>query len=308
MKKAVFLLVTLIVNCTFIFGQNTVTDTSATIVGYWHKGDRQVLNISRSKESFNNGELSSSASSTYQAHVRILKETPYSYTIEWIYRGINTGTEESGLAKSLTKLTEGLKVIYKTDELGIFVELVNWKEMRDKINKSFDKITKEFGKNSEVKMAINQLKEVFSSKLAIEQTLIKDIQLYHSPFGGEYILNEKLEFEGELPNIFGGEPFTGIFYVELSELEPEKHYCKLEILQILDPVKSAELLAEILQKLVSVTGNTLDDNDVPKLDIKDNSEYEVDLYTGWLTRAYNKRVVIVDKNRQVETYEIRRQM
>ncbi len=127
--------------CLFFFlsatAQNVYDYTSSTIVAYWKKGDIKTYIIQRTKEQFAGTKKVKSAFNSYEAQMKVLDSTKSNYTIEWTYQNIaSKGTDE--LTNTLANLTNGLKIIYKTDDVGSFEEVVNFKEIQSIVNKSID--------------------------------------------------------------------------------------------------------------------------------------------------------------------------
>ena len=306
MKHSLFLIsITCILQFNLSFGQNVVTDTSATLITYWSEGETQTLHISQSKSKFKKGTLISEEASSYTAQIKVLEETETSYTIQWTYKNISALKSKDPFSKRIAKMTEGLKVIYKTDEVGIFSGIVNLTEIQQYMNTSLDVIISEYENNPDLAPAMNQVRAIFSSKEAIEQLVIRDIQLYHSVYGSEYILNEEYSGETLLPNVLGGDPFPAIITVEMTKLIPYRNYAKFVMKQFVDPDKVMESIQNFTKEMAEKSGGSAPDNQpLPKMDIYDYNEFEAQLETGWLSRAYYRRTVEADEAKIVESYEI----
>lgn len=310
MRKAILYVPVLIICAAFGMislssaeAQNKVTDTTATVVSYWKKGDTRDLLVKISKEKNVSGRLSKDGV-TYEAAVKVLDETDKSYTVEWRYKNVNVEKVDNPIMKGILEMSEGQKVVYKTDELGAFKELVNWKELRKEMHKALDRLEKELGGNQAAKAAVGQVKEIYTTKANIESSL-KDIQLYHSPYGAEYTLNERITAETVLPNILGGDPLPAKLEVEMTDLKPEKNYCKIVTRQKVDEEKVKKVVLDFFKKMAKSSGKPLPkDFDIPALTIDDIHEHEIELAEGWVKRAYFKRTVQSGPSRQTETYEI----
>jgi len=286
--------------------QNIVTDSTATVVGYWGKGEKKILTIQHDRVKYENEVLTYQEGSTYEAFVTIVDSTENSYTIEWAIKNVQTSRDANPLVKALVKMTENLKIIYKTDELGTFSELINWEEMKNFLNTALEKMHDELNDSPEFINALNKVKEMFTTKAAIEQIMIREIQIYHTPYGLEYKLNEKLALETQLPNIFGGEPFPAVLNIELTEINPEENSCRLTMSTEMDEEKATEIVFDFVKKLAEQMGKPLPDlNELPVFAIHDTCAFEVDLISGWLTRAYYKRKVQNDLVKQIDNYEIK---
>ncbi len=298
-----FLTAGLLFSATLTWGQNKVTDTTATVVSYWQKGDKARLSFTQTKEKYKNGQLNSNNSSASIIDISIVDATEKSYTINWKYSNIKVNDQQANpLVQKLAKLSEGLVVIYKTDEMGTFKELVNWKKLQNSVYDALDKIAKEFN-SPQVDAALNQVKSVYSTKESIEQIVIRDVQLFHSLYGGEYKLKEKIVSETQLPNFLGGDPFPAIVTIEMTELKPKDNYCKIQILQSIDKAKATKVISDWVEK---VSDGKSKETKMPTINIDDFSEFEVELITGWVTRAFHKRIVEADDTKNIETYELKK--
>jgi hypothetical protein len=118
-----------------------------------------------------------------------------------------------------------MKIIYKTDELGSFTEVVNWKEIKKFIQKSTKALRKELKLIPEMEKVLKQIEATYSIKEAIESASIKEIQQFHAFHGAKYLLGEVLDGELKVPNLFGSEPLDSEFSVYLEEIdETENNY------------------------------------------------------------------------------------
>lgn len=62
--------------------------------------------------------------------------------VEWYYKNFKTDSQNVPVQKIMS-IAKDIKVVYRTDELGIFVEVVNWKEIRDYIHNVMDVMQKD---------------------------------------------------------------------------------------------------------------------------------------------------------------------
>ncbi len=309
MKNKTFFAFVVIFACALLlassgaYAQNRVTGTTATVVGYWKKGDTKRLSVRMSKDKDVNGKLTKEGAS-YDVTLRVLDETEDSYTVEWTYENM-AAQGGNPLMSRLYEMSNGLRVLYRTDEMGSFTELLNWKEVQAHLFKGLEMLEKQPGIEKDVmKAVVAQVKGIYSSKESIESTL-KDINIYHSPYGAEYTLNEKITADTHLPNILGGEPVPARIEITMTELDQQRDHCKIVTGQMMDREKTSALVYEFLKKTAEQSGRPLPaDFEVPVMDISDASEHELELAQGWVKRAYFKREVQSGPARQSETYEI----
>jgi hypothetical protein len=285
------------------WGQNVVTDTTATVVAYWQKGDKTQLSLTMTKEKYEDGLLKLKSSSTSIVDIFIADATEKSYTIHWKYSSVKINeAKENPFAIKLAKLSEGLTVIYKTNEMGTFDQLVNWKEIQNFIFASIDKIGKEFN-TMESKKELDLIKNIYTTKESIEQAVLKDIQLYHNIYGGEYKLKEKLVAASVVPNFLGGDPLPSTLTVEMTDLKPKANYCKIQVHQDIDTAKITKVLNDWFKK---VSDGKSGETRIPTVGVSDFFIFEVELISGWISRAYSKRTVIADNIKNIDIYELKR--
>src|SRR5688572_15866406 len=84
MSKRISLPLSLLLYCYISLSQNIVTDTSATCVAYWQKGDVKNLHITKMSRTLESGIQKSFNRHSYGATISILDASDTSYTIEWL--------------------------------------------------------------------------------------------------------------------------------------------------------------------------------------------------------------------------------
>lgn len=284
--------------------QNRTTDTSATCIAFWKNKEAKVYYIKHSKEK-STAKGNTSGEATYEAHIKIADSTAAGFTVEWVYKNFKTAGFTDNTVNSLNAIMEGIKIRYKTDDVGMFSELVNWQEVRNFAMANYEKVVAKATQNSEFAAALNQVKAIFQSKENIEALLIREVQLFHAPYGVEYSKNAAVT-ETELPNVTGGAPFPASVVFKIEELNTGSDYCTVSINQTVDKGKAGPIMAAMLKKLAG--SKQVDEEEIKSqvkdLEISDLNSYSFKLSSGWITRLVYKRIANVGPGKQVETYEI----
>ena len=280
--------------------QNVVTDSTATVVSYWDKGDIMKYSLLQKKEKYQEAKLISGGSSTSTIIITVIDASEKSYTLNWKCSQIKLNDLEvrDTLTLRLLQLVEGIDFRYKTNELGQFQELVNWEEVRNSVYLLIDKLGQQSG-NSGINSALAEMKKIFSSKESIEQIILRDVQLLHNLFGGEYKLNEQITAESELPNFLGGNPFSAVLSVEMTELNRANNRCRIKMNQVVDKEKLTNELNDWMKKLGKPK-----DSKLPLINMTDEYDFAIELKKGIITRAYSSRVVEIDNTKSIEVHEL----
>ncbi|RKQ42942.1 hypothetical protein BXY85_3560 [Roseivirga pacifica] len=220
MKKLCLLLFLLIISK----ANYAQTDTLyIPFIAYWETGDIYEFEATKIKRQWDGEILTKNDSITYNCILKVLEETDSSYLMSWKFDSPFLG--ELGLPMKLMGSIKGFfetEVIYKTNELGEFLEVINLEEIRSKTNNLIDSLIGDDIEKSDGALSANtvqQIKAMLTSDQMIQGLVLKEIQFIHMPFGYEYALNETIFYEEQLPNLFGGAPLRGD--VELILLEAD---------------------------------------------------------------------------------------
>lgn len=287
-----------------VIAQNRITDTSATCIAYWKNGESKVYQIKHSKERFESGKPKSVSEGNYEAHLRVIDSSESGFTVEWIYKNFKTAGADQHALNSLMTIMDQLKIVFKTDDVGSFSELVNWEEVRDIAFSNYEKATLKLAQNKEFVAALSQIKSIFSSKENIQTALIQEVQIFQSPYGVEYSSSGTV-FETVLPNITGGSPFPATITLKLDILNTKEDFCSVSMNQSIDKGKAGPILADMLKRLSSTPVQEEEiKKEIADLEISDINEYDYSISSGWINSIKYIRTAKVGTLKQIETYLI----
>jgi len=310
--KKLFLLFVLILN-TIIF-QSQEDTSKIAFIAYWSVGDSYDFRITKIKKSWKSSELIKSSDETYVANFLVLDSTESSYTIKWSFKK-NLGSSyqiPEEIVKKLSKY-ELTEVIYKTSEFGDFIEVINWKELSEAMKSMINDILMVYKEQegNDLEPVIKQMQpiiDVYNSKEGIEQLVLKELQVIHTPMGGEFDILEPILYEEEIPNLFGGEPITGEGKLYFETVDFESGFCIMKQESNMDPDKAKVVMEAAFKKM------GFDDETLSKIlkdsefDIKDRCTYEYYYNPGVPHKIVSKREIIfnvgADKRRKLETFMI----
>ena len=278
-------------------GQNIATENSVPIVAYWQKGDIKNVTITRAVQKSENGKPVSQTSSTCRATLLVRDSTAEGYTIEWTYK---YAEHKDARLRGMDALFNNLKVVYATDDVGSFKELLNEKDIRAYLESVVKELTSIKGDSAAHQFILSQVKGLFSSRESLEQLLLRDISLFHTPYGVEYTM-DTLKAETELPNFLGGDPWPGVIRLGLKK-KPAGPIASLYMHMEIDKVKAASNIRAFARKIADANGKEIPEDVLPSLlEISDRSEFECILETGWMKKAYLQRTARTGSLQKVET-------
>lgn len=233
------------------FAQINLADSTVQVITYWEEGEKQNYVVSVEKIKLKDSNTTSSEMTTYDVEVTVLNSDKESYTVQWLYKNFRTDNPNPVFQK-LMNINNDMKVIFKTDEVGSFLEVVNYKEIKDYLQKATMSLKNDFKEIPEMDKVLKQIEATYSTKEAIESVCIKDIHQFHTFHGAKYALGEILEGKTKAPNILGSEPFDTDLTVYLDEInEPEDYY----IMRAEQEIDKVQLTNAMLNYLTTMAKN-----------------------------------------------------
>lgn len=283
---------------TNLFSQ--IDSTRVAIVSYWSIGDSYDFKITKINQQYKDDKLTKDQKQEYIATFTVIDSTENSYTINWSYENDIENTyqipQELSERFSKYKLTE---IVYKTSEVGAFLEVLNWKEVGEIMNSMFEDIIEVLGENDKqkeanLKLAMQPFKQMYSSKQGVEQLVLKELQSFHFPMGIEFNITEPIIYDEELPNMFGGEPIKAKAKLYFVEVDFEDSFCIVKQEMRLNPDDTKALLGQIFKQMKLKDKEFDEAFKTAVIEINDNNTFEFYYYPGIPHRIETFREVLID--------------
>jgi hypothetical protein len=282
-----------------LFAQINMADSTVQVVSYWDKGEKQNYTITLEKIKLKGEDTTSKELISYDVEVSVTGATKNSYTVQWDYKNFKTN-DKNELTQELSKINKNMQVIYKTDEMGGFIEVINWKEIRAYNQKAIALLRKKFGTAPEIEKMLKQIENSFSTKEAIEAASIKDIQQFHSFHGGKYKLHEEISDKIKVPNVLTNIPFDADYSLYLDEINETDNNYILRSSQVVDSTQLMDATFQFLSNLAK----SMNIKAPKKEDIKGLSN-DIQLAsrihgTGWVVYSIQTTTVNSDNQSNIE--------
>mgnify|MGYP001805885455 CR=1 FL=1 len=230
------------------FGQIDMTDSTVKVVSYWGLNEKQSYIVTEEKYKVKDNDTTSREFSKYSVDITVVDSTANSYIVDWFYKDYEIKTDNE-LVKKVMSIAEDMTVKIKTDELGVFQEVINWKEIRDYMLKATKVLIKETQNIPNMDKFIKQIEGVYGTKASIEAAAIKEIQQFHTFHGASYKLGQDYFADMKLANLYGGEPFDAKVAVWLDEINPVDNNYVIRMEQTVDSIQLTNATFEYLSKM-----------------------------------------------------------
>ncbi len=287
-----------------VSGQINMSDSTMRVYGYWNLNDKQTYQVMQSKYKIDTSDSTAwDTTSTdivkYKVDITITDSTANSYTIDWFYHDYEF-TPTGDFYDRLKTITNEQTITIKTNELGTFLEVVNWKDVRDNIKNVVKKLSKEMKDVPQIDNVMKQVEGMFSSKESIEAAAIDEIQLFYTYHGGWYKLDSLLEIQTKVPNLYGGEPFDAEISALLDSIDTTNWVSTFRMRLSVDPEQLINATFAYLSDMAAtmkIPGPTM--KEMPKL------KHETWTYTdvhdsGWIIYTIQSKEVSAEGLLRVE--------
>lgn len=282
--------------------------TKIAFIAYWSKGDRYDFKVSKIQSTWENDILTKKDSSQYIANFEVLDSTSESYKIQWTYKNNMVSTfqekareyyQDKDAVNHIMSKYDTSKIIYETNELGEFIQILNWQQLSSVMKELLDEMEKSLAiktpeKAKQLKQAMAPLIQIYSSKEGIEQIAMKELQYFHFPFGVEYDITTPIEYEQELPSMIGGNPIIGNAVLTFEEVDFENAYCVLKEEVFLNPEETKRQTTKLLDKMELNDSQVTEVMENAVFDIRDLSYYQYFYYPGVPYYVHSSRNVILN--------------
>jgi len=284
-----------------VVGQINAKDSTAQIIGYWDKNEKQTYTISENSYQITNAtDTTKRQIYTYNVDVEVIDSSANSYTVKWLYKNFKIKETWNPAMEKLISISNNLLVIIKTDEYGTFQEVVNWEEGRDFIKKRVDLLRNDFKAIPNFNIFLDQLVSLYSTKEAIENSAIEEIQQFYAFHGVKYKLGEEINAKIKIPNNYGGAPFDADLTAELDQINSEDDNVIIRLWQTANSKQVTDATYEFVKSMQKTLGGILmSREEFPLSNNEVRTASSIDGPSGWVIYSIQTKEVSANNILQI---------
>ncbi|HET6256077.1 MAG TPA: hypothetical protein VFE32_18515 [Puia sp.] len=198
----------------------------------------------------------------------------------------------------------GMPMIFKISNNGAFVTLVNWEQVKETYIRQME-MSLPRNPDSVALASIKAAEQMFNSKEAVESSLIKEIQLFHTLYGYQFTTRET-SAETQLPNPFGGEGFPAHQTYQITNYDKRKDIYTIVTKLKIDKGNLNKIIDPLLKKMNIQDDGSIEEarNQLKSYNMEDYTEYHFTKSTGWISRLFYARTVSTAITNQSESFTI----
>lgn len=282
-----------------LFSQISIKDSTVQVIGYWSKYVKQSYDVTYEKYKLKNKDTISRELMKYEVDVKIIDSTANSYSIEWFYKNYSIDTENE-LVRKLTSIADDISVKIKTDEYGAFLEVINWEEVRDYLEKVTEKLKVELKDVPNYKEIIANVMSIYSTKESVEANAIKDALQFYKFHGVKYKLGEELTGKLETSNNYGEKPFETNVQYSLDEINETDGNSILRSTEIINSEELTNATYNYLKKSGTFGDKFPARDKFPSLTNETNTASRIHGETGWIIYSIETKTITAEETTNIE--------
>ena len=274
----------------------------------WKKGDFRVITIEQLEKEYENDVLIHDTITYNQASARVLEENETEYTLEILYQNqaLRAASELYDKLDEELQDYQDVQLIYSVDKLSAETDLVNWKEVRDFMDESFDQIMKVCEQKapditSYLNLIFKPLREVFNSKENIEAYLQTDIGYLTIPFCDHFEIGKTISKTEATENPFNPNmEISGTCLLTLLSVDEANKIAVIDFELVFDFSEFLEMIKDMARGMAesfgvadSLTADSIDEIDNIEMDIKHMQRITFNYDTSWITNAITTVTVLM---------------
>jgi hypothetical protein len=274
------------------FSQINPADSTVQVVGYWDKNETYTYGVTHKKLNVKGVDTTTTYKVEYKVDITVKDSTATSYTVEWKYRDYKA--EQENIDAKIEGILNGMTVVFKTNELGEYQELLNLNE----IKKHQDNAIKALEKELKLPEYFTTLLKSRSTAQNVESTLLKDIMQFYAFYGHAMGLGEEISDTVEEENSYGMVIKSDVYLV-LEEIDMEDEAYLLKFFQTYDDASVGQAMGDIIKEFV---GPEMKEN----ITASGMEDYYGTYFhnSGWPFSSYFQRDMIINGETAIESRSI----
>ncbi len=281
------------------------------ILPHWKKGESFDLAVTRAREKSVDGRSILSGKTHTRFSIDVLHADDKGYLVGWT-AGETTfeipASSESFL-RQVVGLMKGMQIVLQLDHRGTIKGVQNWEALRGETLKAMDALLakvpaspKESIDHTLMSNLRAQWKTMFATKEQVEQLCTRDARIYFMALGRRYVLTEPYEYNDQLPNPLGGNPFPTRAKIIMKTFDRQSGQAELSWNQTTDSKQATRILESMMKDLAARRGKTSPDGEFTKvITLNDDAEIVVNANTGWVTELTRTQSVALGTRTQKDT-------
>ncbi|WPD21745.1 MAG: hypothetical protein SD837_16240 [Candidatus Electrothrix scaldis] len=293
---------------------NGAAASSIEVLPRWKKGEKVQYEIIKTRRKRQGKSVTMDLTTRTDLEIEVLSKKNDGYVLAWTLgatRFDDPNQAKKRLNQQMSNMLKDQRIILELDSQAVINGVQNWKDLQESSKKILKILTAELN-NAGLDPAMiakvrTQITSMFATKQQIEQLCTREARIFFMALGIELAPSNLLEYEGKLPNSFGGESFPCHAQFALKAVNRKSDRVKISWNQKMLPDDARRIMERTLRDLARRLGKTMPDAEQLKsLTIEDSAEFVLEISTGWIQHVKYARTTRVEGSSQQDETMITR--
>lgn len=311
MLKSIVRAILLVILCLPLSGFDDLGRHHIEILPHWKKGDSFELTVTRAREKSVDGRSILSGKTRTRFTIDVLHADDKGYLVGWTAgeTTFEVPASSDSFLRQVVGLMKGMQIVLQLDQRGTIRGVQNWETLRGETLKAMDTLlAKTPASPTETidRTLLSNLRAqwetMFATKEQVEQLCTRDARIYFMALGRRYVLTEPYEYNDQLPNPLGGDPFPTRAKIIMKTFDRQSGQAVLSWNQTTDSKQATRILESMMKDLAARRGKTSQEGELAKvIALNDDAEIVVNANTGWVTELTRTQSVALGRRTQKDT-------
>jgi len=274
----------------------------------WKVGPLLRLELVRVREDWESDPLQLSRKNVTQIDVQELAKGETGWVVRWTYghTSVIEGAEKDrDYAERMASLNEGMKLDVRLAPDGTVAGLADPEALQRHYSRMLQEVEKGLlEKNMETRVVAEMMRDMTARVLGpgFERASLVEVGLLHRCFSVPLVPGKRTDFDGELPNPFGGDPFPALGSFKLDPPDLAKKQASVHFALSVDPARTRELVLAWMTELANRSGQPPPQSadDLPLKGLEESTFYLLDLENALPRNVEHVRTTTIRKHRRID--------
>jgi hypothetical protein len=285
-----------------------VQDQPLQLKPHWEIGPLLRLELVKGREDWEEDKLVKSSKTVTPIDVEVLAKSESGWVVRWTF-GHTSVVEGAGkdkdYAEHMASLNEGMHLDVRLAPAGTVEGLADPEALQRHYSRMLQEVEKGLLEKGVDTHVVAQMMRDSTERVlgpGFERASLVEVELLHRCFSLPLVPGKKSEYDGELPNPFGGDPFPAKGTCEPGAAEPGAKELPVRFVLAIDPQKTRELVMAWMTEIAKRSGKPPPQgpDDLPLKGLGETTQYLLDLETCLPRSVEHERTTKIEKHKRID--------
>lgn len=274
----------------------------------WEVGPLLRLELVKGREDWEDDKLQKSSKTVTPIDVEVMAKSDAGWVVRWTF-GHTSVVEGAGkdkdYAEHMASLNEGMHLDVRLARNGAVDGLADPTALQRHYSRMLQEVEKGLlEKGMDTRLVAQMMKDATERVLGpgFERSSLVEVELFHRCLSLPLVPGKRTEYEGELPNPFGGDPFPALGSYQLDPLDPAGKQASVHFTLGIDPLKTRELVLAWMTEVAKRRGKPAPQStdELPLKALDESTNYKLDLGSALPSNVEFVRTTRVQTHKRID--------